>query len=204
MRPDARPQARKNRRRIRWNTLRIFSSRERRRWLRIIRRNRTVNVGQAPKETILAPSVSREETAVVPCFVWAVKSPNCSAGGCGKPQSSRSADRRNQVMKQSREGPSEAISPDWREGQHVALLMVTLGGGGVQRSMLHLARALADRRHHHGLQSQAPAETEKLASGEVVQSPGATLGEAHQFTRQEATPGSSVSAFWSIRILDMM
>jgi hypothetical protein len=47
--PDARPQARKNRRRIRWNTLRIFSSRARRRWLRIVRRSRTVNVGQAPK-----------------------------------------------------------------------------------------------------------------------------------------------------------
>ena len=49
MRPDARPQAWKNRRRIRWNTLRIFSSRERRRWSRIVRRSRTVNVGQAPK-----------------------------------------------------------------------------------------------------------------------------------------------------------
>ena len=49
MRPDARPQALKNRRRIRWNTLRIFSGRERRRWLQIIRRSRTVNVGQAPK-----------------------------------------------------------------------------------------------------------------------------------------------------------
>ncbi len=48
VRPDARPQARKNRRRIRWNTLRIFSGRERRRWSRIVRRNRTVNVGQAP------------------------------------------------------------------------------------------------------------------------------------------------------------
>jgi hypothetical protein len=32
VRPDARPQARKNRRRIRWNTLRIVSGRERRRW----------------------------------------------------------------------------------------------------------------------------------------------------------------------------
>ena len=50
-------------------------------------------------------------------------------------------------MKQFREGPSEALSPDSREGQHVALLMVSLGGGGVQRSMLHLARALADRGH---------------------------------------------------------
>src|SRR5438445_10908572 len=47
--PDARPQARKNRRRIRWNTLRIFSGRERRRWLRVIRSSRTVNVGQAPR-----------------------------------------------------------------------------------------------------------------------------------------------------------
>src|SRR5512141_2332118 len=48
VRPDARPQARKNRRRIRWNTLRIFSGRERRRWLRIVPRSRKVNVGQAP------------------------------------------------------------------------------------------------------------------------------------------------------------
>jgi len=37
--PDARPQARKNRRRIRWNTLRIFSSRERRRCLQIVCRS---------------------------------------------------------------------------------------------------------------------------------------------------------------------
>jgi hypothetical protein len=44
VRPGARPQVRKNRRRIRWNTLRIFSGRERRRWSRIIRRSRTVNV----------------------------------------------------------------------------------------------------------------------------------------------------------------
>jgi hypothetical protein len=48
VRPDARPQVRKNRRRIRWNTLRIFSGREQRRWLWIVRRSRTVNVGQAP------------------------------------------------------------------------------------------------------------------------------------------------------------
>jgi hypothetical protein len=51
VRPDARPQARKNRRCIRWNTLRIFSGRERRRWLRIVRRSRKVNVGQAPRVT---------------------------------------------------------------------------------------------------------------------------------------------------------
>jgi glycosyltransferase involved in cell wall biosynthesis len=50
-------------------------------------------------------------------------------------------------MTQFREGPSEAISPDRREGQHVALLMANLEGGGIQRSMLHLARALADRGH---------------------------------------------------------
>jgi len=48
VRPDVRPQARKNRRGIRWNTLRIFSGRERRRWSRIVRRSRTINVGQAP------------------------------------------------------------------------------------------------------------------------------------------------------------
>ena len=45
VRPDARPQAWKNRRRIRWNTLRIFQGRERRRWSRIVRRSRKVNVG---------------------------------------------------------------------------------------------------------------------------------------------------------------
>src|SRR5258705_14003021 len=49
VRPDARPQAWKNRRCIRWNTLRIISGRERRRWLQIVRRRRKVNVGQAPK-----------------------------------------------------------------------------------------------------------------------------------------------------------
>ena len=48
MRPAARPQARKNRRRIRWNTLRIISGRERRRWSWIVRRSRKVTVGQAP------------------------------------------------------------------------------------------------------------------------------------------------------------
>jgi hypothetical protein len=53
MRPGARPQARKNRRRIRRNTLRIFSGRERCRWLRIIRRSRMVNVGQAPNSLFL-------------------------------------------------------------------------------------------------------------------------------------------------------
>ena len=50
-------------------------------------------------------------------------------------------------MKQFHEGPSEALSPDSRGGQHVALLMANLEGGGIQRSMLHLARALADRGH---------------------------------------------------------
>ena len=44
------PQARENRRRIRGNTLRIFLGRERRRWLRIVRRSRKVTVGQVPKE----------------------------------------------------------------------------------------------------------------------------------------------------------
>ena len=38
----------KTERRIRWNTLRIFSGRERCRWSRIFRRSRKVNVGQAP------------------------------------------------------------------------------------------------------------------------------------------------------------
>ena len=50
VRPDARPQARKNRRRIRWNTLRIFSGRERRRGSWIVRRSRKVNIGQALRE----------------------------------------------------------------------------------------------------------------------------------------------------------
>jgi len=50
-------------------------------------------------------------------------------------------------MTQFREGPSEAINPDSRKGQHVALLMVSLEGGGVQKSLLHLAQALADRGH---------------------------------------------------------
>ena len=48
VRPDARSQDWKNRRRIRWNTLRIFSGRERCRWSRIVHRSRKVNVGQAP------------------------------------------------------------------------------------------------------------------------------------------------------------
>ena len=47
--PDARPQAWNNRRRIRWNTLRIFSGRERRRCSQIVRRSRTINIGQAPR-----------------------------------------------------------------------------------------------------------------------------------------------------------
>ena len=45
---DARPQATKSRRRIHWNTLRIFRGRERRRWPGIVRRSRRVKVGQAP------------------------------------------------------------------------------------------------------------------------------------------------------------
>ena len=49
---DARPQATKNRRRIRWNTLRIFRGRERRRCRCIVRRSRKVNVGQAPRSAI--------------------------------------------------------------------------------------------------------------------------------------------------------
>jgi hypothetical protein len=49
MRPVARLQARKTRKRIHRNTLRIFQVRGRRRWSWIIRRSRTVNVGQAPE-----------------------------------------------------------------------------------------------------------------------------------------------------------
>jgi len=46
---DARPQASKNRRRIRWNTLRIFRGREQSICLDIVRHSRKVNVGQAPR-----------------------------------------------------------------------------------------------------------------------------------------------------------
>ena len=46
---DARPQARKNRRRIRWNTLRIFLGRERRRWQQIVCRSRMALLGQTPE-----------------------------------------------------------------------------------------------------------------------------------------------------------
>jgi len=48
-RADARPQASKNWRRIRWNTLRLFRGREQSRCLTIVRRSRAVNVGQGPK-----------------------------------------------------------------------------------------------------------------------------------------------------------
>ena len=50
-RPDERHKAWKNRKRIHWNTLRIFSGRARRRWSWIIRRSRTASVGQAPNST---------------------------------------------------------------------------------------------------------------------------------------------------------
>ena len=49
LRADARPQARKNRRRIRWNTVRIVSGRERRRCLQIVCRSRTASLGQTPR-----------------------------------------------------------------------------------------------------------------------------------------------------------
>jgi hypothetical protein len=52
VRPDAGPQARKYRRCIRWNTVRIFLGRERRRRSWIVRRSRTVNVGQAPRRVV--------------------------------------------------------------------------------------------------------------------------------------------------------
>jgi hypothetical protein len=47
VRLDARPQARKNRKCIRWNTVKIFSNRVRRRWSRILHRSRKGNAGQA-------------------------------------------------------------------------------------------------------------------------------------------------------------
>jgi hypothetical protein len=49
VRKDITPQARKNRRCIRWNTLRIFSGRARGSWSRIVRRSRTVTIGQISK-----------------------------------------------------------------------------------------------------------------------------------------------------------
>src|ERR1041385_2190760 len=64
MRPDARPQVWKNRRRIRWNTLRIFSGRERRRWSQIVRRSRTVNVGQAPESARVPATKARIQVAL--------------------------------------------------------------------------------------------------------------------------------------------
>ena len=45
---DERRKARKNRRRIRWNTLRIFSGRERRRCQQIVCRSRMALFGQTP------------------------------------------------------------------------------------------------------------------------------------------------------------
>ena len=66
VRPDARPQVRKNRRCIRWNTLRIFSSRERLRWSQIVRRSRKVNVGQAP---MAVPEVLQRATRYVPLVI---------------------------------------------------------------------------------------------------------------------------------------
>ena len=61
VRPDPRPQARKNRRRIRWNTLRIFQGRERHRWSRIVRRSRKVNVGQAPRISLCRAITMRSD-----------------------------------------------------------------------------------------------------------------------------------------------
>ena len=46
---DARPQARKTRRRIRWNTVRIFSGRERSRCQRIVCRRRMALLGQTSR-----------------------------------------------------------------------------------------------------------------------------------------------------------
>ena len=73
MRPDARPQAWKNRRRIRWNTLRIFFGRARRRWSRIVRRSRTVNAGQAPKITVAIGVLAICLAAISPAGTWAAE-----------------------------------------------------------------------------------------------------------------------------------
>jgi hypothetical protein len=51
----------KNRRRIRWNTLRIFSGRERLTWSQIVRRSRTVNVGHAHRSNQMVRIIARRE-----------------------------------------------------------------------------------------------------------------------------------------------
>ena len=83
MRPDARPQVWKNRKRIRGNTLRIFSRRERRRWPWIVRRSRTVNAGQVPR---LGPPVRMNALIVQDTKAGAVLSvhiqPRSSATEC--------------------------------------------------------------------------------------------------------------------------
>jgi hypothetical protein len=71
MRQDARPQARKNRKCIRWNTVRIFSGRERRRWLQIICRSRTVNVGQAPRSEYAEQRKASQFEAPACCSIQA-------------------------------------------------------------------------------------------------------------------------------------
>src|SRR4029077_19393463 len=63
--PNARRQARKNRRCIRWNTLRIFSGRARRRWWQIVRRSRKVNVAQAPRERPAWKSLTMSEMVFI-------------------------------------------------------------------------------------------------------------------------------------------
>jgi hypothetical protein len=65
--PDARPQAWKNRRCIRWNPLRIFSGRARRRWSQIVRRSRTVNIGQTPRNNKPA---SRLRCGNIKATIW--------------------------------------------------------------------------------------------------------------------------------------
>jgi hypothetical protein len=77
MRSDAGPQAWKNRGHIRWNTLRIFSDRVRRRWSQIFRRSRMVNVGQAPcigcycsHEAIPPPENVQKPTGLLSLSDW--------------------------------------------------------------------------------------------------------------------------------------
>jgi len=54
---DERRKGRKNRRRIRWNTLRIFSCRERSRCWQIIYRSRRALLGQTPNRRSLHPEL---------------------------------------------------------------------------------------------------------------------------------------------------
>ena len=72
---DARPQARKNLRRIHWNALRIFSGRERRRCRQIICHSRMTLLGQTPNPRLkwfLTLGAPPTRTGEEKCFLTAV------------------------------------------------------------------------------------------------------------------------------------